>query len=234
MMSSLTAQARVIGIVRGREIDTPASVTIEPDTLVLTWQGAIPWRLSFAGIEGMAGGVASLTLYLENNDVLELHGDEQLRPLGLHLLDQACAMPELTRGLKSLGSSRGTPVEAHDRWFAPLLAARRSVEGVSDPMRQVMLLEASALALEIERAIGEIAASRAPGDARERRAVEAALEEEAEAVFIAIAGMKLAGDALGGGALDTRMVDWRRWVEAVRGVFRAVDDAWPGIATELR
>ncbi len=234
MTSVITAQARVVGIVRGREIDTSASVTIDQETLVLAWQDATPWRLSLSGIDGVAGGPSSLTVYLVSNDVLELSGDEQLRPLGLQLLDRACAMPELTRGLKSLGSSRGTPAAAHDRWFAPLLAARRSVEGVSDPARQVMLLDAATLAKEIERAISEISATKAPGDAAEQRAVEAALEEEAASVFTAIEIMGLAGDALRGGALDTRIADWRRWVETVRGVFAAADDAWTGIAVELR
>jgi type IV secretory pathway VirB6-like protein len=108
------------------------------------------------------------------------------------------------------------------------------VEGVSDPARQVRLLDAAALAKEIERAIAEIAASRAPGDPAEQRAVEAALEEEATAVFTAIKMMGLAGDALRGGAHDTRIADWRQWVETVRAVFAAADDAWTGIAAELR
>jgi hypothetical protein len=39
---------------------------------------------------------------------------------------------------------------------------------------------------------------------------------------------------IAGGALDTRIADWRQWVETVRGVFAAADDAWAGIAAELR
>ena len=234
MTSVIAAEARVVGIVRGREIDTSATVTIDQDMLVLAWHDATPWRLSLSGIEGIAGGPASLTVYLVSNDVLELSGDEQLRPLGLQLLDRACAMPEITRGLKSLGSSRGTPVAAHDRWFAPLMAARRSVEGVSDPARQIMLFDAAMLTTEIERAIVEIAALVAPGDVAEQRAVEAALEEEAEALFTAVGIMGLAGDAVRGGSLDTRISDWRRWVETVRKVFAAADESWAGIAAELR
>ena len=33
-------------------------------------------------------------------------------------------------------------------------------------------------------------------------------------------------DVLRGGALDTRMADWRRGVETVRAVFVAIDDSW--------
>ena len=76
--------------------------------------------------------------------------------------------------------------------------------------------------------------AQASGDAAEQRAVEAALEEEAEAVFTAIALMGVAGDALRGGALDTRIADWRRWVEMVRAVFTAADEAWNGMASALR
>jgi len=234
MTSVIAALAHVVGIVRGREIEASASVTLEQDSLVLAWQDATPWRLLLSGIEGIAGGGSSLTVYLVSNDVLELSGDDQLRALGRQLLDRACVMPELTRGLKSLGSSRGMPVAAHDRWFAPLLAARRTAEGVSDPARQVMLLDAATLTKDIERAIAEMAATKAPDDPAEQRAVEAALEEEAAPVFTAIESMGLAGDAVRGGALDTRIADWRHWVETVRGVFAAADDAWTGIAAELR
>ena len=62
----------------------------------------------------------------------------------------------------------------------------------------------------------------------------AALEEEAEAMFTAIEILGLAGDALCGGALDTRIADWRQWIETLRGVFAAADDAWTGIAAEIR
>lgn len=234
MSSATAAQARVAGLVRGREIDTSAAVSIDQDTLVLAGPDAPPWRLSLSDIEGITSGASSLTVYLIGNDVLELSGDGALRPLGLQLLDRACVMPELTRGLKSLGSPRGTPVASHDRWFAPLLAARRSVVGVSDPARQVMLLDAAPLTQQLERAIAEIAVAQASGDSAEQRAVEAALEEEAEAVFTAIALMGVAGDALRGGALDTRIADWRRWVETVRAVFTAADEAWNGMASALR
>jgi hypothetical protein len=230
----VTARVRVVGIVRGREIDTTASATIDQDSLVLAWEQSTPWRLALTGIEGIGGGHASLTVYLIGNDVLELSGDDQLRVLGLQLLARACVMPELTRGLKALGSSRGTPTEAHDRWFSPLLAARRSVEGVSDPVRQVALLDPRLLTAALVRAIAEIAAVKAPGDVAEQRAIEAALEEEADTVFTAIDMMAMAGDVVLGGALDTRIADWRQWVDMVRAVYAAADEAWASMSVELR
>lgn len=234
MATLVAAHVRVVGIVRGQEIDNTATATIDQDALMLAWEQSTPWRLAFNGIDGIGGGSASLTVYLVGNDVLELSGDDQLRVLGLQLLDRACAMPELTRGLKSLGSSRGIPTDAHDCWFLPLLAARRSVEGVSDPVRQVALLDARVLTAALGRAIAEIAAVKAPGDVAEQRATEAALEEAAEAVFTAIDIMAVCGDAVLGGALDTRIADWRRWVDTVRTVYAAADEAWAGMSAELR
>jgi hypothetical protein len=233
MTTGITAQAHVVGMVRGREIDRVARVFLDGDALVLAWQDATPWRLLLEGIDGMASGPSSLTVYLASNDVLELSNDTQLRPLAAQLLDRACAMPEVMRGLKSPGRSQGKAEGAHDRWFAPLLAVRRLVEGVSDPVRQVQLLDAGTLTLELERAIGEIAAIAAPGGAAEQRAVEAVLEEAAAPLFLAVAMMGIAGDAVRGGALDTRMADWRQWVHTVRGVFAAADDAWTAMADAI-
>jgi len=141
-------------------------------------------------------------------------------------MDRASVMPELTRGLRGLGSRRGTPGTAHDAWFAPLLSARRAVEGVSDPLRQVELLDAPRLTETITRVISELAAIRAPTDAAMQRAIEAALEEDAEPMFAALQRLEVAAAALRGSAPDSRLADWRRWVEMLRGVFAAADESW--------
>jgi len=220
------ATAHVVGIVQGREIDAQAALELEDHALVILWTRAAPWRLSLDGIDGVSLGPAHLTLYLASGDVLELMGDEALRTLGAQLVDRACLMPELTRGLRALGSLRGMPGSAHDAWFAPLLNARRTIEGVSDPLRQVELLDAPRLADSMRAVIAELAAIRAPTDAPAQRAIEAVLEEHAEPLFAAIARMALAADALRGSALDTRLSDWRRWVHTVREVFAAADESW--------
>jgi hypothetical protein len=231
----MMADVRVVGMVRGREIARPARISVEEQALVLSWHHAAPWQLAFDGLEGVQIGATSVTLYLRDHDVLELTGDDALRPVALRVLDKACRMPELTRGLRHLGAVRGSAVlqAAHDRWFAPLLAARRAVADVSDPSRQIALMNAVALAEAMTRTIGELAATAAPGDAAERRALEAALEDEAEALFAALTRARLAGDAVTGGAEDTRLADWRRWVEAMRAVFAEADEAWLGVQDTL-
>jgi len=230
-MSDVTAarvNARIIGIVRGREIDAQAALELDEHTIVIHWAAATPWRLAFDGLDGIAAGATQLTLYLTTGDVLELHGDEALRGLTTQLLDRACTMPEITRGLRALGSRRGALGNAHDAWFAPFLAARRSVVGISDPLRQVALVDSAHLAGAMRRTIAQLAAVHSPTEPAAQRAIEAVLEEAAEPVFVAIARLELAADALRGSALDTRLADWRRWVEAMRGVFVAADRGWSG------
>ncbi len=229
--STHVANAHVIGIVRGREIDADASLELDARSVGIVWSRATPWRLALEGIDGIAlhdtsRHATQLTLYLTSGDVLDLSGDDTLRDFGRHLIDRACAIPELTRALHALGSRRGLPGASHDAWFAPLLSARRTLEGISDPLRQVALLDAPALSSSMTAVIAQLAAIQAPTDAPAQRAIEAMLEEAAEPMFEAIARMAIAADALRGGALDTRLADWRRWMDAVRGVFVATDESW--------
>lgn len=222
---------RVVGIVRGREIDAQALATLDDATLVLSWPQAAAWRLALTGVEGIAVGAQSLTAYLRDHDVLELTGDDALRPLALALIDRACRLPELTRGLRGFGAvGTAAPLHAaHDRWFAPLLAARRAVHGVSDPIRQVALMDGTALAEAMRRHIAEIAALQVPGDAAEQRALEAAMEDEAAPFFAALTRLALAGDVVRGGDVDTRLADWRRWVDAAQRVYAEADEGWRAI-----
>jgi hypothetical protein len=227
---------RVVGIVRGRDVDASADLSLDHDALVLDWADAAAWRLALDGIEGIAAGASSLTVYLRDHDVLELTGSEALRPFALAVMDRACRMPELTRGLKALGAPRygayGASVlqSAHDTWFAPLLAARKAVHGVSDPQRQAALMDGGALSTALTESAARIAALVAPDNAAEQRAIEAAIEDEAAELFAALGVLKAAGETVRTGEMDTRLADWRRWVTAVGAVFAAADEAWGGIA----
>lgn len=222
---------RVVGIVRGREIDAQATAALDDAFLVLSWTQAAAWRLALDGFDGVAIGAQSLTAYLRDHGVLELTGDDALRPLALSLVDRACRLPELTRGLRGFGAvGLATPLHhAHDRWFAPLLAARRAVHGVSDPTRQVALMDGAALAEAMRRHISDMAALQVPGDAAEQRALEAAIEDEAAPFFAALAHLAAAGDSVRLGADDTRFADWRRWVHAAQRAFAEADEGWRAI-----
>lgn len=242
-ISLVQVTAHIVGIVRGRELDAPVVLSLDDDILVVVSSADAPWRLPLSSVDGIAvtntpsaqgAPIAHLTVYLEGGDVLDISGDDVLRQFASAVNDRAFAMPELTRGLRSLGSLRGSPGAAHDAWFASFMQARRSAEGVSDPLRQVELIDAQRLARGVGLTIAELAAIRAPTDAPMQRAIEAVLEEEAEPLGVAIARMSIAADALRGGAVDTRLLDWRRWVETLKQAFVAADDAWERCAPVLK
>jgi hypothetical protein len=228
-----TVEVRVQGILRGREIDATAHLSIDGRALRFGWTRAAPWLLSLDGIDGISAGPAQLTLYLGTGDVLDVSGDASLHALAGALVARACAMPELARALRALGALRGEHPEWREGWFAPLLAARRRVEGVGDPLRQVEVLDADALATDLRDALSVAAHRLAGDDAPLRRGYDAALQQEAENVFTALDRLALAADVLRGSALDTRLADWRRWVAELASVFEAADRAWHGMARVL-
>ncbi|MCC6242378.1 MAG: hypothetical protein IT353_06030 [Gemmatimonadaceae bacterium] len=222
----IEARGRVVGIVRGREINADAQLALDEHSLAILWDRAAPWRLALDGIDGLHAGDGHLTLYLASGDVLDVSGDDALRLLGAQLQSRACAVPELTRGLRTLGSRRAVIGNAHDAWFAPLMSARRAIDGVSDPLRQVTLVDAANLSRAMTTVISQLAAIEAPTDVAAQRAIEAILEEAAEPMFEAMTSLALAADILRASELDTRFADWRRWIDALRAVFVAADDSW--------
>ena len=72
-------RVRVIGIVRGRELDAYAMVSLSGNNVVLAWENAAPWELDLDGIDGVMPRPGQLTLYLSSGDVLELAENEALR-----------------------------------------------------------------------------------------------------------------------------------------------------------
>ena len=226
-------RSRVIGIVRGKEIDAFAAISLDGRAIVLAWEGATAWSLDVEALDGVMPHADQLTLYLTSGDVLELTDNDALRQFGQHVIDRACAFPELTRGLRALGSHRGSPGPAHDQWFAPLLGALRSVSGISDPTRQVALIDAAQITENMQRTLVELAREQSPNNPPMERALEAALLEESDATFVALTRLALAADVLRVSTLDTRLVDWRRWVAALREAFAAADQCWPKCSVVL-
>ncbi|MEP6835882.1 MAG: hypothetical protein ABJB74_21010 [Gemmatimonas sp.] len=226
-------RVRVIGMVRGRELDAYAMIALHGQNIVLAWEEAAPWEIDLDGVDGVNPRSNQLTLYLSSGDVLELSESEGLRAFSARVIDCACTVPELTRGLRSLGSLRGSPGPAHDRWFAPLLAARRAIAGISDAERQVALVDAAVIAQQLRRVMADLAKELAPAHAAMQRALDAALQEECEPVFVALERLALAADVLRASALDSRLGDWRRWMNALREVFVAADQCWPRCAVVI-
>jgi hypothetical protein len=233
---SVEAATRVVGLHRGRELDARCTLRLLDGALTFTDERRVSVVVvPLDEIDGWQDASGRATLYLADGDVLDVDtsGDDA-RALLRVALDAACRPPEFARSLRALGSAAEAEQAAHDRWFGPLLRARRAIEGVSDPLRQGALLDADALAADLDRALHDLAAARTGEEGARTRALVAVLEDETRAVREALARLALAAGTLQGSAPDSRLADWRTWVEAVRALFRAMDAAWPGVVRALR
>src|SRR5688500_3486222 len=84
--------------------------------------------IELSALEGLRYHDSRLTFFLRGGDRVEAEGTARLAAVAREASALVCTLPELTRPLRSLGSRRGRLGVDHDRFFAPLLAARRRGE----------------------------------------------------------------------------------------------------------
>jgi hypothetical protein len=145
-------------------------------------------------------------------------------------------LPELTLALRTLGSRRGRRggVVEQERFFGPLLEARRAAARASDVETAVSSFDALRLTSSLDKIIRAIAADRAPpGRPPARRALEARLQERVEPLREALAELgERAADLLASDE-ESRREAWRRWAEQLRVVFACADRVWPSLDAAL-
>ncbi|MFL5574454.1 MAG: hypothetical protein ACJ79S_00565 [Gemmatimonadaceae bacterium] len=224
------------GIDRGAEFGGPASLVLGDTALSVTLDAAAGGRrhlFPYASIDGVrvepaygGGERAQLTIFLGHGDVAELTGPPALRGTARALENAACALTEQTLALRALGSPRARPGSDHDRFFGPLLAARRGAERAGCAVDRVASFDAPALRRTLTDTLRALAAERFPDTPPDRRALEAELRDLAEPLESALDRLAAAADAVRASGDDARFARWREWAGAVHDVFAAADAAW--------
>lgn len=213
------------GLLRGRELEGDAMVTLDSDSVLLdTARGRI--ALALAQLEGLRVPGDVLELYLATGDVIQLEQAPELNVLATEIASNACAIPEMTRSLRALGAGSLAAGEEHDRFFGPLLEARLLAERAPNLVALRAAFDAAALRASIEHVLEEIASERYPREAGERRALRAELSDNAHELFARIAELERAEQALGACDDSERFVRWREWQSVLRRVFRSADESW--------
>jgi hypothetical protein len=133
---------------------------------------------------------------------------------------------EVTRSLRAFGSRRGSPGADHDRFFEPLLGARRRAEGRRDAGGRISEFGAAALTESIDAIAVSFASDRFPNSPPERRALTEALREKLQPLAAALLRMGQVGEVARGAPDETKFAAWRIWLAAVDVVFREADRAW--------
>lgn len=231
-MSGDTRRVTLGGLLRGRELDGEATVSVDDDALSLdTARGRI--TLALGQLEGIRVPGDMIELYLDTGDVIQLEQAPELQALATDISSRVCAMPEMTRSLRALGAGSHAGGAEHDRFFAPLLEARVIAERAPNRVAMRAAFDAEALRTSVEQLFEELASERYPGAAGERRALVAELSDAAHELFTRLAELDRAQSALGACDDSERFVRWREWSDSLRNVFRGADTAWIAIRPVL-
>ena len=225
----------VHGLYRGADVAAQGRADLGDDALTVRVEGG-RWRpssftLPYSALDGLRleetrPDERALTLFLGTGDVLDLTGGVDLADFARRLAGAACELPEQTLRLRALGSGRANPGSDHDRFFAPLLAARRRAHAAATPEERVAAFDAVELRAGVEGTLAAFAAERCPERAADRRALEAELSELAEELLAAIDAADVAAAAVRGSAADARFAAWRAWAATIAPIFAAADRWW--------
>ena len=220
----------VNGLLRGHELQGGATVALRGDVVELVTRNA-RHTLALGSLEGArALESGAVELSVEGGDAVMLfagiNGAAQLLALAEELRRRACALPEFTRSLRGLGSHSAHPGADHDKFFRPLLEARRGAERAGHAAGARAAFDAASLRAAFSRRLREMAHERWPDDPPERRALEAEAVDTAAPLFGAIAALEEAQRDFDGSADFDRFARWRAWTEALQKVFERADETW--------
>lgn len=218
------------GLLRGHELSGSATIALRENVLELVTRAA-RYPVAVASLDGarvLESG--AIELALDGGDVVTLfagiNGAAQLRAIAEELLRRACAIPEFTRALRGLGSHRAGPGAEHDRFFRPLLEARRGAARAQRADGARLAFDAASIKAAFTRRLREMAHERHPHDPPERRALEAEATDAAAPLYAAIATLEQAQKAMDAASDLDRFARWRTWTLALQRVFDRADEAW--------
>ncbi|MEP7348298.1 MAG: hypothetical protein ABI877_23735 [Gemmatimonadaceae bacterium] len=182
-------------------------------------------RIGYDAIHGAHLRAGTLTLFSEHGTIAASESPG-LELLWVELQARACVLPELTVGLRALGSRRGGNPELQGRFFAPLLSARRRLEEQLELEWRLAAFDADDLHQRTGQVLRELVAERASATPSARRSLEAQAFDEAEGLQAALGALGMAADALRVGDDETRFGAWREWSARARDVFVQADRCW--------
>jgi hypothetical protein len=187
--------------------------------------GASRIRLAYDAMYGAQLRMGTLTIHAEHGSITA-SDSRGLERIWMVLQTRACGLPELTVGLRALGSRHGGDAELQGRFFAPLLSARRRLEEQQEVEWRLAAFDADELRQRTTQVLRELAAARSLPTPSARRSLEAQALDEAEGLYSALAALGLAAEALRMEEDAARFEAWRAWAARARDVFVQADRCW--------
>ena len=142
-------------------------------------------------------------------------------------------IPELMRGMRAFAAPKALG-GAHDRYFAPLLDARRAAKAATRWASRVTALDAERLEATMRATVRGFAAERYPDSAPDQRALAARLEDACDELFARLLSLGTAQGAVQGAEDDERRAGaWHGWTAALLEMFAAADRGWERLSALL-
>lgn len=213
---------------QGKAFSGRARVRLTAQNLLLDVAGtgkAI--RLGYDGLRGADLRAGVLTIWAREGEIAVRPASRPDLEVAWNTLSaRACELPELTVGLRALGSRHGGDPEAQRRFFAPLLSARRRLEEQPELPLRLAAFDAVELETKLLGALRELVAECTTSSAAARRSLEAQALDEADGLRRALQSLGRAAEALREGDDAERFVRWRDWAAQARLVFTEADRCW--------
>jgi hypothetical protein len=233
MPETMSATVHIRIVHRGATLEDSGTLHLEGGTVRVA-ASRRHVRAALDRLAGMTWSAPHLVLHTLGGDTIDAEGTMELAAIADAITSRVCAVPEMTRALRSFGAARhDAAFDADELFVATLLAARRTAELAATLEARLAAFEPRAMRGEIEDAIARAAAVRHPESPPHRRAMEAVLLDAAEPLFLALERLSDAEGAVRASAPAARFVAWRQWVLAARGVFEGADRACASASREL-
>lgn len=135
-------------------------------------------------------------------------------------------LPELTRGLRALGSARHDARALQNVFFQPLVDAIRRAADARDVEGKLRAFEARELARQLDRVLERIVLEWPDARASVRRAVRAQLTERVGPYADALDALAIRAAELREANEGDRLTAWRGWTAQLVTVFSRADRIW--------
>jgi hypothetical protein len=135
-------------------------------------------------------------------------------------------LPELTRGLRALGSARRGAGSSQSQFFHPLIDARRRAADARTPSARVAAFNAAELTKALDRVIDRIITEWPDKRESVRRAMRAELHERTAGYARALSLLAERAAHIASATDETRLEFWRAWTMQLATTFAAADRAW--------
>lgn len=208
------------------------AATIDDDALTLVARAGgaeRALRIPLAAIDVVASEGDELVVSVRDGRQVAIVSGEASRLHG-DIIARCFALPELTRTLRTFGSRRGqrgrrpSAAVEQQRFFAPLVDARRTASGSTSPSETIAAFESAALIRALDDALRKLAVERFGQNGPARRALEAELMDSSEPLQSAL--RVLAERAAEARERLEEIRAWRAWALSLRDVFEAADRVW--------